>query len=177
MVACAGERHREQNGVEAGEPVLVHVWENPGEPRRHNAVAVIEEEIPRHQRNAGVNQRRHIAEAEDFRALDVEIFRQQHDADANDIHRDDEANRQFQRIQDVAGHVAREEEADDRQRVDVARAVRRRENLRDGVQAWQEHEAEKQVDEERNAEHFAKHPQRQFGGFLRHIASSCHCAS
>jgi hypothetical protein len=84
---------------------------------------------------------------------------------------------QFQRVQDVAGHVAREEEADDRQRVDVARAVRRRENLRDGVQARQEHEAEKQVDEERHTKHFAKHPQRQFGGFLRHIASSCHCAS
>ena len=59
----------------------------------------------------------------------------------------------FSEFQDVAGHVAREEEADDRQRVGLARRLFViGEDLRDGVQARQEHEAEEQVDEERNAE-------------------------
>ena len=157
MVAGAGEGHGEQHCIEAGEPVLVHVREDLRQPGGEDAVGIVQEQVARHQRHAGVDQRGHVAQAEDLRALDVEVLRQQHDGDAHNVHRDHQAQRQLQGVPHEAGHVACEEEADHREGVDVAAGVPGGEDLCQGVQAGQQHEPEEQVHEERRTEGLGQH--------------------
>ena len=152
MVAGAGKGHSEQHRIKAGEPVLVHVREHAAQPCGQNTVAVIQEQVTGHQCHAGVNQGGHVADAENLRTLDVKVFRQQHNADANNVHRNHQAHSQLQGIHHVAGHVAGKEEANHCPGVNVAIGVLHGEHLGNGVQAGQKHETKEEIHEEGNAE-------------------------
>ena len=151
MVAGAGEGHREQHRAEAGEPLPVHAREHARQPLGQHAVAVVEELIAGDQRHAGIDQRSHVAQAQYLRALDVEVFRQQHDGDAHHVDSDNQAHRQLQRVDHEAGHVAREKEAYDREGVHVPRGVPCGEDRGQRVQAGQHHEAQEEIDEQYRA--------------------------
>ena len=148
VVTGAGEGHCKQHRAKAREPVLVHAGESVHERVGQDAVRRIEEQIARDKGNAAVDKRRHIAKAQDTRALDVEVLRQQDDGNTDDVHRHDKAERKLQRVPDVFAHVAREEEADDRKRVALTGGVRGVEDAHERVEAGQQHEAEEQIDEQ-----------------------------
>ena len=148
VVAGAGKGHCEEHRAKAREPVLVHAGESVHERVGQDAVRCVEEQIARDKGDAAVDKRRHIAKAQDARALDVEVLRQQDDGNADDVHRHDKAERKLQRVPDIFAHVAREEEADDRKRVALTGGVRGVEDAHERVEAGQQHEAEEQIDEQ-----------------------------
>ena len=152
MVGGTGEGHGEQHRPEPGEPVLVEARDHIRQPGSQHPVGIIQEQVAGHQRHAGVDQRGHVAQPQYLRALDVEVLSQEHDTDAHEIHRDDQRNGQLQGVPYIAGHVARKEEADHGQRVGLAVCTIDGEDLRDGVQAGKQHEAEEQIHEKGDAE-------------------------
>ena len=152
MVARAGERHREEHRVEAGEPVDVDVRERVPELGGDDAVAGVQEHVTRDERDAGVDERRHIAETEDLCALDVKVLGQQHDGNADDVDRDDKAQRQLERVPHILGHGPRKEETDDRERIDLPGGVPDGENAGERVQARQQHKPEEEIHEENAAD-------------------------
>ena len=156
VVGRTGKGHGEQHRVKARKPVAVHIGKHVVKPGGQNAVAVIKEQITRHQGDAGVDQRGHVAQAQDLRALDVEVFRQKHNAHAHDVHRHHQAQRQLEGIPHVLGHVARKEKADDSQRVGDTVGVFHGKDLRQRVQARQQHEAKKQIHEKRDTKGFGQ---------------------
>ncbi len=111
-----------------------------------NAVVVIQKQVACHQRHPAVNERGHIAHAQDFRALDVKILREQHNGDAHHVDRDDEPDAQLQRVEHIGAHVAGEEEADDGEGIGLARRVLGAENLRQRVQIGEDHKTKEQID-------------------------------
>ena len=169
VVARAGEGHGEEHRVEAREPVWIKAREGVDERGGENAVGGVEEQIARDQRDAGVDHRGHVAEAQDVRALDVEILRQQHDGHAHHIDRDDQADGELEGVPDVAAHAAREEEADDREGIAHALGVRGGEDARERIEARQEHEAEEEVGKEHDADH-AHHKRRVEAGLSKRAA-------
>ena len=162
------------DGVAQEERVVARaVWikarEGVDERSGENAVGGVEKQIARDQRDAGVNHRGHVAEAQDVRALDVEILRQQHDGHAHHIDRDDQADGELEGVPDVAAHAAREEEADDREGIAHALGVRGGEDARERIEARQEHEAEEEVGKEHDADH-AHHKRRVEAGLSKRAA-------
>ena len=152
VVARAGERHREEHRIEAGEPVDVDVRERVLELRGDDAVAGVQEHVARDERDAGVDERRHIAETEDLCALDVKVLGQQHDGNADDVDRDDKAQRQLERVPHILGHGPGEEEADDREGIGFPGGVLDGENAGERVQARQQHKPEEEIREENAAD-------------------------
>ena len=92
MVAGTGERHGEEHGGKAREPLAVHAWEKPAEPGGEHAVGVIEELVAGDQGHAGIDQGGHVSQAQDFGTADIKVLREQHNADAHDIDGDHQAD-------------------------------------------------------------------------------------
>ena len=153
MVACAGKGHGEQHRIEAGEPARVEIGKRFSQSCCQDAVGRIEEQIARDQRDAGIDHRGHIAKAQDIRALDIKVLREQHDGNAHHIYGDHQTDGELERVPHIAPHVARKEKADDRQRVAFAGGVGGVENACKRVQARHEHEAEEKVGKQNDAEH------------------------
>ncbi len=153
MVARAGKGHGEEHRVEAREPVRIEVRKGVDERGGQDAVGGVEEQVARDQRDAGVDHRGHVAKAQDVRALDVEILRQQHDGHAYHVDGNDKADGELERVPDIAAHIAREKEAYDCKGIAHTLGVRGGENARERIQARQEHEAEEKVGKDHDAEH------------------------
>ena len=140
----------------------VHIRKILQQPVREDSVLVIQELITGHQRDTGVDQGRHISEAEDFRTFDIEILGQKYDGDADDIDGQDQQDGQLQGIQEETGHVAGKEEPDDRKGVRVSGRVLRGEDGGQRVKTGKHHEAQEKVHEQDTCENAPEFPKTVF---------------
>ena len=152
MVAGAGEGHGEKHRIEAGKPVSIDRRIDLGKIACQDAVVCVQEHIAGHERHAGVDERGHVAEPQDLRALDVKVFGQKDDRDPHHIDGDDQQDGQLQRVPHKAGHVAGKEELDHDPVIRLSRRVLRGKDAGQGVQARHQHESEEQVGKKQKAE-------------------------
>ena len=145
MVAGAGEGHGKEHRPEAGKPVPIHIREHFHQLGGDDAVPVIQEQVARDQRHAGVDHGGHVTGPENIGTLDVKVLRQQHDGHAHHIDGDDEAHRKLQRVQDVLSHISGKEEPDNRQRIPGAVGLHGCKNACQRVEAGHQHKAKEQI--------------------------------
>ena len=173
VVAGAGKGHGKEHRPEAGKPVFIHAGEELYQLGGDDAVAVIEEQIPGDQGHAGVDHGGHVAKSQNAGTLDVKILRQQHDGDAHDVHGDDQAHRQLQRVQHIAPHVSGEEKPDHGPGVSGAVRFDGGKDAGQGIEAGNQHKPQKQVGIQQKPDDFGDSPlvQTDGGGFHWAVAS------